>query len=368
MTSRERVIRAIEYREPDHVPFAEHFWEDTLERWYGEGLVRNTILHEHFDFDIIEMGIDASPRFEVEVLHEEDEYRTIRDRFGYVAKMYRGKSRTLDYLSCAVSDKEQWPAVKDMFVIGDTGPARADDVAFPFRTSPVPSWDEVREKYRGLRSREKYILGSVYGPHEATWRFRGFTDTLMDLVLDPDFIVEIASTYTDFLLQVVGRCLDEGIRFDGLFLVEDLAGTRGMIFSPDLWRKIYKPMIKQIGIFLEKRGLHFWMHSCGNCEEIFPDLIECGLRVINPLEVKSGLDVLGLREKYGTHLAFYGNIDVRALGQSEAETEREINRKIAAFSSEGGYIFHSDHSIPPEVGYDRYLFAIDCLRRYGKYR
>ena len=95
----------------------------------------------------------------------------------------------------------------------------------------------------------------------------------------------------DFLITVLQRCLDEGMQPDGFFLVEDVACTRGMLFSPRSWRAILKPRMYALGQFLHSNDISFWMHCCGNAEAIFEDLIECGLDVIQPLEAKSGLDV-----------------------------------------------------------------------------
>jgi len=366
MTSRERVLCAIHHTKPDRIPIAESFWEDTLTRWRNEGLPENITPSEYFDFDIIEMGIDASPRFKAYLIDENEEFMTLQDRFGYVAKKHKGISRTLDYLSYPAPDRASWEKVKPMFVVKDDERSRIDTVAFPFRLEPEPTWQVAREKFRALREKGKYILASMYGPHEAVWRLHGFTETLMDLVIDPGLITDIAATYVDFLIQVIGKCLEEGICFDGFFCVEDIASTRGMLFSPGHWRSIYKPPLKKLGDFLHENGIGFWMHSCGNGEAVFEDLIECGVKVINPLEAKSGLDIRVLKDKYGGRLAFYGNIDVIAMAKSESAIEQEIRGKLASFRNIGGYIFHSDHSIPPEISFERYSYIMKLARQHGK--
>jgi len=122
--------------------------------------------------------------------------------------------------------------------------------------------------------------------------------------------------------------------------------------------------VQKLGEFLSNAGIHFWMHSCGNCEPIFNDLIECGLLAINPLEAKSGLDVCELKKQYGNQLCFYGNIDVRNMSADLKECEHEIERKISCFKN-GGYIYHSDHSIPPEVSLDQYEKVLGFVRKYG---
>ena len=365
MTGKERVTAAVEHRSPDKIPVAEDFWDDTITEWRNEGLPENVSPNDYFDFDIINLGIDASPRFEARLLKDDGEWITMQDRFGYVVRKLKHKSRTVDYQSYPVPDRAAWETVRGMFVMKPGEGSRIDDVAFPFRLTPEPAWDETRKKFRRLRDTGKYLLATAYGPHEAAWRLRGFTETLMDIVLDPEFITDIAKTYSSFLLDVLDRCIAEDIIPDGFMAIEDIAATRGMLFSPDHWRAVYKPSMKKLGDFLHGHDMHYWMHSCGNGESVFEDLIECGLDVINPLEAKSGLDVRDLKERYGERLTFYGNIDIRAMSDSEEAVEREVSGKLEAFAQGGGYIAHSDHSIPPEVSFDRYRHVIDLIRKYG---
>lgn len=363
MTKKERVIAALEHRQPDRLPKADSYWEDTLGLWQQQGMPLDKTPQDYFDLDIFPLSIDPSPGFLPELLDESNGFYTFRDRFGYVAKKERGKSRTLDFISYPAPDAESWQQVKAMFGRSPKSQALIDDIGYPFRLRPESTWETVRGKYEQLRQDNYYLLASAYGPHEATWRLHGFTDTLIDLVANPDLIRDIAGTYVQHLKNVISRCLEQGIVFDGFFMVDDVAGTRGMLFSPNTWRQIYKPLIADLGRFLKANNVHFWMHSCGNGEAIFEDLIECGVQAINPLEAKSGLDVVQLKKKYGGRLAFYGNIDVIEMAKSADALKQELEPKASAFPN-GGFIYHSDHSIPPEVDLDRYRYLMQLLNNY----
>lgn len=372
MNGRERVRAAIYRTGLDRVPMADSYWEDTLIRWQGEGLAAGADPVEHFDFDIAFMSLDPSPRYPVELMSETDTTRTFRDRFGYVVTKSRDKSRTVDFHSHAIDDRADWPAVRDRFAaqragLGDEDSARIDTAGFPFRLGPDPTWDEARQRYRHHRDAGRYISASGYGPHEATWRLRGFTPSLLGLVEDADLITEIADTYTDFLLAVIDQCIARGVQPDAFFMVEDLAYGNGLMFSPESWRRIHRPQVARIGRFLRERGMDFHMHCCGDASAIFDDLIHCGVQVMQPLEAKSGLDVRQLKTRYGDRLTFFGNIDVIALSESNSAAEIEIRDKLGTFDSSGGYIYHSDHSVPPEVSFERYCHTLDCVRDYGTY-
>jgi len=368
MNSKERVLLTLAHEEPDRVAKYDAFWVDTLIRWREEGLLEQVTPEDYFDFDIRSMGIDASPRFEPELIKEEGDMIILKDRFGYVVEKSKTKSRTMHFISHPVKNRDDWDQVKKRFVMTDTEPARIDEEAFPFRLDMGPTWEQARKRFQALREKDVYLLGSAYGPHEAILRLRGFEKTLYDVVDHPDLLADMAIGYSDFLIKVIHRCLKERIHIDAFFMIEDLASTKGMLFSPRQWREIFKPSVEKIGSFLRENKLDFWMHSCGNGEEVFYDLIECGVQVLNPLEAKSGLDVRELKKKYGNHLTFLGNIDVRAMAESEAAVAFEMREKITVAKKCGGYIYHSDHSVPPEVSLQRYRYVMNVLEKYGAYK
>jgi uroporphyrinogen decarboxylase len=89
--------------------------------------------------------------------------------------------------------------------------------------------------------------------------------------------------------------------------------------------------------------------------------------VYNPLEAKSGLDVVELKRRFGDRLGFNGNIDVQVLATNDREKVRgEVLRKLNA-AKKGGYILQSDHSIPSNVDPATYDYMIRLLREHGNY-
>ncbi|NQT54118.1 hypothetical protein HQ576_18830, partial [bacterium] len=82
---------------------------------------------------------------------------------------------------------------------------------------------------------------------------------------------------------------------------------------------------------------------------------------LNPLEAKAGMDVVELRQRYGRSLAFYGNIDATKMGGPRDAVDAELRRKVP-LARHGGYILHSDHSVPPDVTLERYRWILTRAR------
>jgi uroporphyrinogen decarboxylase len=97
-------------------------------------------------------------------------------------------------------------------------------------------------------------------------------------------------------------------------------------------------------------------------------LIEAGFACLNPLEVKAGMDLAQLKREYGDVMTFMGGIDARTMGAPDPqEIEREIERKLAVGMEGGGYIYHSDHSVPDDVSWERYNTIMALVKQYGIY-
>jgi uroporphyrinogen-III decarboxylase len=138
-----------------------------------------------------------------------------------------------------------------------------------------------------------------------------------------------------------------------------------MLFSPEKWREIFKPITERIIAECREAGLMVIYHGCGNATKIYEDFIEIGLDGYNPVEVKAHLDVVKLKKQFGGRLAFAGNIDVRELESGDRNRiKREVLYKLQAAQG-GGYICQSDHSVSSDVAPESYAYMAELAREYG---
>jgi uroporphyrinogen-III decarboxylase len=147
----------------------------------------------------------------------------------------------------------------------------------------------------------------------------------------------------------------------------DVAYKKDVFFSPDYWRKYYKPGLKALVDVCHAHGLPVIYHGCGNVKRIFEDFIEIGIDAYNPLEAKAGLDVVDLRRQYGHRIGFCGNMNVIEWAESsQDELKTIVLRKLNAAKG-GGLIFQSDHSVPSNVSGQNYDYVVNLVREYGQY-
>jgi len=119
---------------------------------------------------------------------------------------------------------------------------------------------------------------------------------------------------------------------------------------------------------LAERDMEVMLHFDGNFSQLLDEVVRSGVHAVSMIECRAGMDVIELKGQVGDRLAFMGNIDVDVLSTGDrGRIEEEVRTKVSAAMEGGGYIFHSDGSIPPTVSLSDYLFAYNLARRIGWY-
>ena len=364
-----RMDGALHHREVDRVPVSDFFWGSFLERWRRElGLPADADIYRHYDLDWIVTTPNMDPHVkQFETIREDAQEVVVRT--GYEAVIRKKFDAPMpDYVSFDTDTLEKIEAFRfddpwddrRFFSAGDNQIAGVGD-GFS-RNSPA--WIET---VKGLHP-DFPVYGSICEGHEQLWRIVGTENVMLWIGLYPDELGRFIERIGRFVVEMTRAQIKAGAGLlDGMVIWGDVAYVNGMLFSPSFWRAHFKPIVAEQIRVCHEAGLPVIYHGCGNVSAIFPDFIEMGLDSYNPLEAKSGLDVVDLRRKYGHRLGFCGNMDVLAWANAPLdELKRQVVRKLNAAKG-GGYIFQSDHSVPSNVSGERYQFVIDLVRHYGRY-
>lgn len=350
MTSRERILRVLNHQIPDRVPIHDSPWSATIKRWYKEGLPEDTTPNEYFGYEFEFFGADTSPRFPVKVIEKNEEYIITTTATGGKRKNHRDYSTTPEIIDWPIKTKDDWKEIKKLLKPDFT---RVD-------------WASGLSRNKTAYEEGKFCCFSGGYGYDILQSYMKSEQLLITMVEDPDWVREMIMTLAELTLVMADLMIRNGFKFDGAFLYNDMGYRNGLLFSPDTYMKTHYQADKIVFEYFHSKGMKTFLHSCGNVKELIPILIEVGLDCLQPLEVKAGMDLIELKEKYGDKLSFMGGIDVRLMSDP-TKIEEEIKRKFEVAKKNGGYIYHSDHSIPKDVSFKQYCYVMELVKKYGVY-
>ncbi len=365
----DRMNKALNHEEPDRVPISDFFWGSFLERWRDDlGLPEGTDIYEYYDLDWQVTVPNMDPHIkQFEILEENEEHVIVRTGFEAVMEkqfadpMPRWLSFDTDSIEKVEAFEFDDPWDDRRFFsrgdnqIGGVGDGYARD---------LPPWTETIKKLHP----NFVTYGSICEANEYLTRIIGPESNLLWAGLYPEQLGRFVERLNEFALEVTKAQIKaaDGL-LDGMVIWGDIAYKKDMFFSPAYWRKYYKPGLKAIIDVCHENGLAVIYHGCGNVKRVFGDFVELGVDSYNPLEAKAGMDVLKLRREYGHQIGFCGNMDVMEWAdRDKAELKKIVLTKLNAAKG-GGWIFQSDHSIPPTISGQNYDYVVNLVREYGQY-
>jgi uroporphyrinogen decarboxylase len=352
MTSRERILAAIHHEEADRVGIHDSPWSTTEARWHKEGLPEGQSAAEYFGYELRTFSGDNSLMLETTTLEETDEYVITFTRDGTTWKNWKGRMSTPELIDFSITTREKWEEVKPLMVM------REDRV----------DWEKGLKANREATERGLFRVMAWAPGFTKVCDMVGPERVLIAIIEDPEWVKDMFLTDARLCAEIAEAMIARGFEFDAGWVMDDLGYKHRGFFSPEVYRELLMPAHKIMCDVFKSRGKPMLLHSCGYITEFIPLFIECGFDVIQPLEVKAGNPMLDLKREFGDRLCFMGGIDVRAMGHPDpAVIEREISEKIPVMKQGGGYIFHSDHSVPDNVSFQQYQRVMELVAHYGRY-
>jgi len=335
MTKRDVVKLAVEHHAPPYVPWSVGFTQEAREKLVRHFGVED--LEEVLDNHFVSLG--NSIGFFTEVGEN-----CVQDIFGVVWD--RTIDKDIGNVKGCVLPK---PTLK-----GYTFPDPRQEIFF----RDIPS---KLEKF-GDRFRVFCIGFSLY---ERAWTLRGMENLMMDFIDHPRFVHELLNTIGDYNIAQI----EEALKFDidAVHFGDDWGQQHGLQMGPRLWKEFIYPVLKRMYAVVKDAGKFVSIHSCGDVDELFDDLIEIGLNLFNPFQPEV-MDVEALMNKYRGRLAFHGGMSTQrtlpygSVADVRLETERLLN-----LGKDGGYIFAPAHAVEGDVPLDNMLAFIEVLHKQPGY-
>jgi hypothetical protein len=365
----ERMTKALRHEEPDRVPVSDFFWGGFIERWKRElQLPDDANPYYYYDLDWIVTVPNMDPRIRsFETIREDEHEVVVKTGFGAVMRkkfdLPMPESVAWETDSIEKLGRFEFDDPDDRRRYFEAGDNHIAGVGDGFERNSPPWIETVR------RLRPDFpVFGSMVECSEFLTRSIGQENTMLWIGLYPEemgkAIARIGQFYFDCLKAEIRAA---GGLLDGMVIWGDVAYKRSLFFSPDYWRRHFRPWVEAMVGECHAHGLPVIYHGCGNVSLILDDFIEMGVDAYNPLEAKAGMDCVELRQQYGHRLGFCGNSDIQVWESGDRELiRREVLRKLNAARG-GGMIFQSDHSVSSNVAGATYDYIVQLVRQYGTY-
>ena len=351
LTSQERFRRMYAHRDADRVPILDDPWKETIDRWVAEGMPTRDYI-SYFDLDkTAYISTDNSPQLPAEVVEENDDYIVRTTAWGATTRHYKKYTTTPEHLGFTVTTPDAWAKIRDRIVPSD---------------DRIP-WDTLRRNYKTWREEGRWITGGLWFGFDITHSYMVGTETLLMAMLEePEWVMDMFERELDVSIALLERIWDAGYTFDEVHWYDDMGYKGTQFFSMRTYREVLKPFHQRAIDWGHAHGCVVRLHSCGDIMPYVPELVDMGLDGLNPLEVKAGMEPLTLKKEFGDRLVFHGGINAVNWDKRDVITA-EIERIVPAMKENGGYIFASDHSIPPHVSFADFANIIETVKRVGRY-
>jgi uroporphyrinogen decarboxylase len=214
----------------------------------------------------------------------------------------------------------------------------------------------------GDRFRVFQIGFSLY---ERAWTLRGMQNLLMDFYDHPEFVSGLLNAIADYNIAQVKEALKYDI--DAVYFGDDWGQQHGLQMGPRLWRQFIYPVLERMYGVVHEGEKYVFIHSCGDVDELFDDLISIGVNCINPFQPEV-MDVSSLLRKYRGRLTFHGGLSTqKTLPYGTVEEVRAETQRLLDEGCEGSYIFAPAHDVEGDVSLENILAFIELVQSQPGY-
>lgn len=218
-------------------------------------------------------------------------------------------------------------------------------------------WKKLRARALELRAESDRALMVVCGCNLFEWGtfLRRMDNFLMDVYAEQEQVERLLDALMErHLAGLTKVCEAVGDVCDILRFGDDLGMDSGPFMSPEIYRKLFKPHHAGLCAHVHKNSkMKTFLHSCGSIYELMPDLIDAGYDVINPVQTTCrDMEPEKLKKEFGKDICFWGGgCDTRTIlnRATPAEVRVHVLERLKIFSPGGGFVFNTVHNILPEV-------------------
>lgn len=247
---------------------------------------------------------------------------------------------------------------------------------YPFY-SPIDqeTLTDLHERAKHLYESTDYAVmlngaGSIY---EWAQTLRGWDLFMMDLAGNPTFAGALLAKLVEAHIKRLEQILPVVEGYIQVIQVgDDLGMQDGPQLSPRLYRQVVKPWHKELYQYIrEHTSARLFLHTCGSVYAFIPDFIEMGVDILNPVQVSAkDMNTQRLEQEFGQDITFWGGgcdtQQVLPFG-TPAEVREEVKRRIDDLAPGGGFVFNQVHNIQAGVPPENIMAMYEAVHEFGEY-
>lgn len=235
-------------------------------------------------------------------------------------------------------------------------------------------WDMLRRKTLELRQKTDKALLLGVGCNLFEWGtfLRRIDNFLMDLFLEPDQVHKLMDALMERHMEFLGKvCAAVGDIVDILKFGDDLGTNTGPFIPNETYREFFLPRHKQMCEFVKANSkAHTMLHCCGGIYELIPDLIEAGFEILNPIQINAiNMEPKKLKLEFGKDLTFWGGgINTQSVlnRATPAEVKIHVTQNLEAFYRDGGFVFNTVHNILSDVPPQNIVAMFEAVKEFRR--
>ena len=196
--------------------------------------------------------------------------------------------------------------------------------------------------------------------YERAWTLRGMQTLLMDFLDYPHFVKDLLNAIADYNIAQIKEAFKFDI--DAVYFGDDWGQQRGLQMGPKLWSTFLFPVLKRMYAVARECGKYVFIHSCGDVDELFDDLIDIGVNCFNPFQPEV-MDVFDLLAQYRGRLTFHGGLSTqKTLPYGTVDDVRHETGRLLEIGRRGSYILAPAHDVQGDVPLDNMLAVIEIAQ------
>lgn len=339
MNSKERVRRTILHSNPDRMPA----------NYSSTSYVKEKLM-QYFhtdDFEQVLQELDVDIR-DVEPAYIGPELAANKTQWGCtIEKYWTGTEWYDNIVHCPLQDCETLEDLKRK----------------PFPHAEDYDYDVIK-RFVDEHPDKAISIGWV-GVFQICCDLRGTEQLYMDMAAEPEMAQYVFDRMAEFELEYYERMLIAGQgQVDILRTCDDYGTQLGLMFSLPMWRQYFSKNLKKLTDLAHRYNAFYMQHSCGAIRDVIPDLVECGIDILDPLQKLPGMDPAELKIDFGAQICFQGGIDTQHLlpCATPEEVAAETRRVVSTLYDNGGYILKASQGLQRDVPVENILAMYRACR------